>query len=66
MEMINRLNGDALDSAEFVKRLKAIEQDNATLAQQLHEGRGSENRQQRRARERAEKNAAQRLAKARP
>lgn len=63
MEMINRLNGDALDSAEFVKHLKAMEQEQ--LAQIHGERYSGENRQQRRARERAERNAAQRLAKAR-
>lgn len=65
MEMINRLTADALDSAEFVKRLKALEHDQREQGRQMREG-YSENRQQRRARERAERNAAQRAAKARP
>lgn len=66
MEMINRLTADALDSGEFVKRLKAMEREQAAKIQQMREGYSGENRQQRRARERAERNAAQRLAKARP
>lgn len=64
MEMINRLTADALDSAEFVKRLKAMEQEQMALVR--GESYSGESRKQRRARERAEKNAAQRLAKARP
>lgn len=64
MEMINRLTEDALDSQKFVDRLKRIERIDAL---EVHrEGFTGESRTQRRARERAEKNAAERAAKARP
>ena len=65
MEMINRLNGDALDSQKFVDKLMLVARQDALIATQNGPYQG-ENRQQRRARERAERNAAARAAKALP
>lgn len=70
MQLINSLTSDALDSQKFVDRMKA---DGMTLAENLTELgtqtrpdygpiTGYENRQQRRARERAEAKAARKEA----
>lgn len=67
MEMINRLTADALDSKSFVNRIKAMEDERRMeMEKALTEKNdvtgtvygGTENRQQRRARERAERKAA--------
>ncbi len=66
MEMINRLTADALDSKSFVNRIKAMEDDRRMeMEKALTENDvtgtvcgGVENRQQRRARERAQRKAA--------
>lgn len=66
MEMINRLTADALDSSKFVERIKAAEREMQDQVQQMHERATGENREQRRARERAERKAVQRSGKVRP
>jgi len=65
MEMINRLTADALDSSKFVELIKAQERELNEQVMRMREGRPGENREQRRARERADRKAAQSAAKAR-
>ena len=61
MEMLNRLVGDALDAQRMIDKL--VEKRHGETDASLRTG---ENRAQRRERERREKSAAKRLAKARP
>lgn len=63
MEMMNRLMSNALDSQKFIDALKKCESDNLSDPLRERPYFDHENRQQRRARERAEAKAA-RKAKA--
>lgn len=70
MEMMNRLMSDALDSQKFIDRIKNADnslRDEMRKLDQVDEiqlDRPYENRQQRRARERAEAKAARKAQKA--